>query len=97
MARNFLFGLGWVLIITTILGFFASFDPDNKISPIMNFSALGLRVLVAIAVFYFANRCVPTKSRWPAIGMWLLGFLIGFPLGNLVINAAIFAVNATLR
>lgn len=97
MTRNFLFGLGWMLIVTAILGLLASFAPDNNVPPVINFSALGLRVLVAIAVFSFANKCAPTKSRAPAIGMWVLGFIIGFPLGNLAINGLVFTVTAALR
>ncbi len=97
MARNFLFGLGWMLIVTAILGLFASFDPDNKTRPVITYSALGLRVLTAVVAFYFANKCAAAKNRWPAVGMWLLGFVVGFPVGNLAINGAVFAALYALR
>jgi hypothetical protein len=98
MARNFLFGLSCMLIITAILGFFASFSPDNKTGPAITYSALGLRVLAAIVAFYFANKCAAAKNRWPAVGMWLMGFIVGFPLGILAIIGAVFAAwYASLR
>jgi hypothetical protein len=97
MLRNFLFGLGWMLIVTAILGLLASMSPDNNAAPVITFSSLGLRVIAAIVVFYFANKCAPAKSRWPAVGLWLLGFVVGFPVGNLAINGVVLAVIAAAR
>ena len=71
--------------------------PDNKTGPVITYSALGFRVLAAIVVFYFANKCAAAKNRWPAVGMWLLGFVVGFPLGILVITGAVFAAWYALR
>jgi hypothetical protein len=91
MARNFLNGLGWMLIVTAILGLLASSAPDNKVAPAIAYSGLALRLAAAIVVFYFANKCVAAYSRLPAVGMWLLGFVVGFPLGNLAINGVVIA------
>jgi hypothetical protein len=91
MARNFLFGLGWMLVVTAILGLLPNFAPDNKTEPVITYSALGFRVLAAIVMFYFANKCAAAENRWPAVGMWLLGFVVGFPPGILVITGAVFA------
>jgi hypothetical protein len=93
MKRSFLFGLGWVLVLTAVMGALASMSPDNKIPTVWSVTASGLRVLAAAAAFYFASNALPTR-RWPAIGMWLLGFIVGYPIGNLVINGAVFAISA---
>lgn len=97
MARNFLFGLGWMLIVTAVLSSYAAFAPDTHIPLTISYAISGVRVVVALVVFYFANKCVVAANRWPAIGMWLLGFIVGFPLGNLVINGTAFAAVAALR
>jgi hypothetical protein len=96
MKRSFLFGLGWMLIVTAVLGVLASMSPDNKIGTAWWIAATGLRVLIAVVAFYFASNAPPAR-RWPAVGMWFLGFFIGFPLGNMVINGTIFTISATLR
>lgn len=96
MKRSFLFGLGWMLIVTAVMGALASMAPGNKIGTVWLVAASGLRVLTALVAFYFASNALPAR-RWPAIGMWFLGFVLGYPLGNGVINGALFAVSAALR
>jgi len=97
MKRSFLFGLGVMLIVTAVLGSFASMDPDNKTPVPFTILALALRVVAAVVVFYLAGKSLPAASRWPAIGMWFLGFVLGYPLGNLVINGVVFGVSVALR
>jgi len=91
MRRSFLFGLGWILIVTALLGLFAGLNPDNPVNTTVNLFSFFYRALLAIGVFIFASKSAPAKSRWPAIGCWFLGFLLGYPLGNLMVNGTVLA------
>jgi hypothetical protein len=97
MKRSFLFGVGWMLIVTAVLGWLASWSPDNTVPISLTVIALVTRAAAGVVVLALASYAPPAKRRWPAVGMWLLGFIIGFPLGNLVGSGAALAVSAVLR
>jgi hypothetical protein len=96
MKRSFFFGLGWMLIITAVLGLLASASPDNKTPMSITILALALRAVAAVVVLFIASNAAPATRRWPAIGMWFVGFILGFPLGNLLINGVVLALSAAL-
>jgi hypothetical protein len=65
MKRSFLFGLGWMLMVTAVMGALASMSPDNKIATTWWIAASGLRVLAAGAAFYFASHALCPRAAGP--------------------------------
>jgi hypothetical protein len=43
MKRSFVFGLGWMLIVTAVLGWLASWSPDNTVPTSLTVTALVIR------------------------------------------------------
>lgn len=97
MKRSFLYGLSVMLLVNALLGLLASMAPDNKIGIGWYVAASVIQILIAGVAFFFANKAPPAAHRWPAVGMWFLGFVLGLPLGNGVSTGALLAVSAALR
>lgn len=86
-----------MLLVTAVLGLLASMDPDIKIGRGWSIAASVIRIPAAMVVIAIAGKAPPAAHRWPAVGMWFLGFVVGYPLANGVINGTLFAISAVLR